>query len=131
MKKGNEGRRQWLKALIANELAVEVLKAGIDKSRPNGFGQDSFPSGHTARAFMGAAFIHQRYDWKYAIPGYLGAAWVGYLRVDENKHVTEDVLAGALVGIGASFLFTTPYNNFEITPVATANYYGIAIRGRW
>jgi membrane-associated phospholipid phosphatase len=80
---------------------------------------------------MGAAFIHERYGWKYAAPAYLAAAWVGYSRVDEDKHHVEDVIAGAALGIAASFFFTTPYDNVKIIPVAGGDYLGVNISLAW
>ena len=80
---------------------------------------------------MGAAFIHERYGWKHSIPAYVGAAWVGYSRVDEDKHYTEDVLASAAIGIIASRIFTTPYERLEITAVAGSGYYGINVAYSW
>ena len=61
---------------------------------------------------MGAAFIHKRYGWKYSIPVYVGATFVGYSRVQADKHFVEDVIAGATVGIFSSFYFTKSYKGF-------------------
>ncbi len=51
------------------------------KERPNGACCESFPSGHTSTAFMGMAFIHERYAWKYAVHAYISTAYVGHTRV--------------------------------------------------
>jgi len=70
----------------------------VDKKRPTGSNQ-SFPSGHTSAVFQGAAFIHKRYGLKQAAAAYIGATFVGYSRVESDKHFTEDVIAGAALGI--------------------------------
>lgn len=87
---------------------TSVLKQGIDAKRPNG-GDHSFPSGHTAFAFQGAAFILRRYGWKLGILALLLACFVGYSRIESDKHWTRDVLAGAAIGIACSYAFTGPF----------------------
>ena len=126
-----EGRSEFHKSLLTAVGTTYLLKAAVDKERPNHSNDDSFPSGHTAGAFMGAAFIHKRYGWKYAIPGYLAAAYVGHRRVEEDEHHTEDVIAGAAIGILSSFYFTTSYKGVEIQPYAEGNSYGVLFGTRW
>jgi len=128
---GNDGSWQLAKAWATNELLVIGLKSSVSKTRPNGLSDNSFPSGHTARAFMGAAFIHERYGWKYALPVYLGSAWIGYSRVDEDKHHYEDVLASAVIGVLTGFYFTTPMERVKITPMAGQDYFGVRFAVSW
>lgn len=70
--------------------------------RPDSSNFKSFPSGHTAQAFIAAEFMRQEYKdrspW-YGIAAYAVAAGTGYLRMYNNKHWFNDVLAGAGVGI--------------------------------
>ncbi len=42
-------------------LTVESLKSITRVERPDGSSRNSFPSGHTATAFMGAEFLWQEY----------------------------------------------------------------------
>jgi len=128
---GDEGTIQFAKSLVASQIITRGLKLAINKTRPNGECCNSFPSGHTSVAFMGATFIQKRYGWKYAVPAYLGAAFVGYSRVQSDKHFTEDVLAAAAIGILSSYYFTKPYKGFQITPLASNGVYGIGIRTSW
>lgn len=125
-----EGRPQFYKSFFTNLAVTHGLKNLIDKKRPTGSDQ-SFPSGHTSAAFQGAAFIHKRYGVKYAIPAYIGASFVGYSRVESDKHYTEDVIAGATIGIISSFCFTKPYKGFVVTPTANNGSYGIKISMKW
>jgi len=82
--------------------SVKVLKNNITVKRPDNVSKNSFPSGHTATAFMGAEFLYQEYKdvsiW-YGISGYLVAASTGFLRIHNNKHWFSDVVAGAGIGI--------------------------------
>lgn len=126
----SEGRTQFYKSFFTNLGVTYGLKYTIDNKLPDGGGK-SFPSGHTSAAFQGAAFIHKMYGWEYSIPYYLGAAFVGYSRVESDNHYIEDVLAGAVIGMISSFYFTQPYKGFVVTPVANKDYYGIAIRKSW
>ncbi len=82
--------------------SVTVLKRTTHRQRPNQTGFTSFPSGHTATAFMGAEFLYQEYKdvspW-YGVSGYFIAAGTGYLRMYNNKHWFSDVIAAAGIGI--------------------------------
>lgn len=93
-------------AFIRMEAATYGLKYSIDAERPNG-GSESFPSGHTASAFMGAEFIRKQYGWGWGLPAYATAGWVGYSRVESNNHYWRDVIAGALIGIASNHDFGT------------------------
>ena len=72
---------------------VYVLKPIVDRQRPDG-GSQSFPSGHSASAFAGAAFLQRRYGWSYGAPAYAVATFVAYSRVESKRHWTSDVIAG-------------------------------------
>jgi membrane-associated phospholipid phosphatase len=100
---------QFIKAYGTSLVLEQALKHIVLKPRPDGSDNYSFPSGHTTSAFTGAAFIQRRYGWKYGIPSYLLASYVGYTRIQAKKHDGWDVLAGATIGIGSSYLFTKPY----------------------
>ncbi len=91
--------------LIANtlsSLSVDALKDKTHRLRPSGLDNRSFPSGHTANAFLAAEFLRQEYQdespW-IAYGGYAVAAATGTLRLMNNDHWFSDVVAGAGVGI--------------------------------
>ncbi|WP_299492644.1 phosphatase PAP2 family protein [uncultured Shewanella sp.] len=123
----HQGSLQLIKSVGVSRLSVEALKFSVDKMRPDGSSDDSFPSGHTADTFATATFIQQRYGWKWAIPAYAAASFVGYSRINSDQHYVEDVLAGAAIGILSAWYFTEPYQGIKITPIATGKYYGVNI----
>ncbi len=115
--KDKEGFWQFTKSFAANILVTGGLKYAINKRRPFHGGGQAFPSGHTSITFQAASFVHRRYGFKYSIPAYALAGWTGYSRINATRHDGWDVLAGIVVGVGSSFLFTTPYQqeNMQLT----------------
>lgn len=81
---------------------VNIIKITGNEIRPDGTSKNSFPSGHTATAFMGAEFLFQEYRdvsiW-YGISGYAIAAGTGFLRMYNDRHWLSDVVSGAGIGI--------------------------------
>ncbi len=128
-----DGRNQFYRSFLTNLGITYSLKYAVNKQRPENNGDYSFPSGHTSAAFQGATFIHMRYGWKYALPAYAAAAFVGWSRVEgeSDRHDTTDVLAGAAVGIFSSYYFTTPYRGVTITPYAEKNILGVNLSMDW
>ena len=107
---GVEGRSSWPR-LFASSLASYGIMAGFvngikytaSELRPDGSTHNSWPSGHTATAFVGATILHKEYGltrspW-YSIAGYTVATATGVMRVLNNRHWISDVLSGAGIGI--------------------------------
>jgi membrane-associated phospholipid phosphatase len=109
-----KGLGQLTKAFGTAMAVVYVLKVATDRTRPDG-GHRSFPSGHAASAFTGAAFLQTRYGWKFGAPAYLLAGYVGYSRVESKHHHASDVVAGAAIGIAANLVFTRPREHVSVT----------------
>jgi len=83
-------------------VSVYGLKTTTHRLRPNKGDYLSFPSGHTANAFMGAEFLAQEYGEKspwYGIAGYSLAITTGVMRMYHRDHWFSDVVAGAGFGI--------------------------------
>lgn len=106
---GSKPVKQFIFAYGSGFILQQSLKHLVHKPRPDGSNNYSFPSGHTTCAFTGAAFIQRRYGWKYGVPSYILASFVGYSRIQAQKHDGWDVLAGATIGIGTNYIFTKPY----------------------
>ncbi len=97
----------YLLSNVIMNATVFTLKNVTHELRPDSSDYYSFPSGHTAEAFLSAEFLYQEYKevspW-YGIAGYGVAATVGYLRMYNNKHWFHDVVAGAGFGIASTKL---------------------------
>lgn len=113
--KGDYRGTKQLAFSYATAMAITYsLKYVVAKRRPEGRNQyDAFPSGHTTSAFSGASFIQRRYGWKYGWAAYVLASVVAVSRVEgpDGFHDYWDVLAGAVVGISSTYLFTTKYDD--------------------
>lgn len=106
----NNFRDQAMLYLLSNAIMgaiVNPVKRITRLQRPDGYGQNAFPSGHTATAFVRAEFLYQEYKgispW-YGVAGYAMATTVGYVRIYNNKHWMRDVIAGAGIGIASTKL---------------------------
>lgn len=81
---------------------TNITKHVTQRMRPNGLNDHSFPSGHSAMAFMAAEFMHQEYKdqsaW-YSVMGYSVALATATLRLYNSAHWLSDVVAGAGYGI--------------------------------
>lgn len=107
---GVEGRSNLGRFAVSSALAygimagiVNPIKYGAKEMRPDGSTRNSFPSGHTATAFVSATILHKEYGltrspW-YSIAGYGVATATGVMRVLNNRHWVSDVLSGAGIGI--------------------------------
>lgn len=106
---GVKSRSSWGRMLVSDAFsaiimtgAVNLLKSQANITRPDGSNKHSFPSGHTATAFMTATMMHKEYGevspW-YSIGAYTVATATGLSRMINNKHWLSDVLVGAGFGI--------------------------------
>lgn len=110
---GYDGRTGWGPMIVADAFSIAAMtivtrgiKYSVERTRPDG-GDHSFPSGHTATAFMSATLLHKEYGWRspwWSIGGYTVAAFTGVSRILNNRHWMSDVAAGAAIGIGSVHL---------------------------
>ena len=84
---------------LITELIVQPVKRLVHSERPDGSDCRSFPSGHTARAFMGAELLRIAYGGWVPYAGYAVAAATGVMRMAAGRHWFTDVVAGAGIGI--------------------------------
>lgn len=106
---GMESRSSWERMLVSDAFSallmggvVNTLKQTTHVMRPDGSNNHSFPSGHTATAFMTATMLTKEYGHKspwIGIGAYTVASATGLMRIANNKHWLSDVLTGAGIGI--------------------------------
>ena len=107
---GVEGRSDWPRLLASAALSYGIMAGFVNgikytakEMRPDGSTANSWPSGHTATAFVGATLLHKEYGltrspW-YSVAGYGLATATGVMRVLNNRHWVSDVMSGAGIGI--------------------------------
>lgn len=122
------GLLQFAEGFVANMATTFALKKAIDAERPDASNLDSFPSGHTSISFQAASFIHHRYGFGFAFPTYFGASFVAFSRVYADRHHVRDVVAGAAIGTVSSWVLTREWDGLEVTPVASGDRFGFAVR---
>ena len=125
-------------------ISVNTLKTITKIERPDGSSRNSFPSGHTATAFMGAELLRREYQdaspW-IGVAGYAVAAGTGFFRMYNNRHWLTDVVAGAGIGIlsvkAAYWLYPTIsktffrkryLKNMYLSPFVSSQEKGLAFR---
>jgi len=136
--------------LVSLSLAAAtngIIKASTDVLRPDGSDYNSFPSNHTAIAFVSATFLHMEYKdqsiW-YGIAGYSIATATGMLRMLNNEHWMSDILVGAGIGILTTKVTYLLYplvkdslssrrkqkgaSNLSFVPYVSPNHYGIYLQ---
>lgn len=120
-KHDTQGFKQYLLDLGVSTGTTLGLKYIVTEKRPNG-GSRSFPSEHAAIAFSSAGYVWRRYGYQYGIPATLCAGFVGYSRVEANKHYWHDVVGGAAIGLLSSYLFVKPLQISYSTHSIEINY---------
>ena len=94
---GYEGRSDWPRLLASAGMSYVLMAALVNgikytakEMRPDGSTANSWPSGHTATAFVGASLLHKEYGltrspW-WSVAGYGVATATGVMRVLNNRH---------------------------------------------
>lgn len=111
---GVKGRSTWGCMLTADAFsvalmtgAVNLLKHTMDTRRPDGSAYNSFPSGHTATAFMTATMLNKEFGnlspWV-TMGSYTMAVATGIGRQLNMRHWGSDIIVGAGIGILATEL---------------------------
>lgn len=106
---GVKSRSSWGRMLASDAFSavlmagvVNTLKRTTNVTRPDGTDRHSFPSGHTATAFMTATMLAKEYGGRspwISIGAYSMASATGLMRMANNKHWLSDVMTGAGIGI--------------------------------
>jgi membrane-associated phospholipid phosphatase len=104
-----------LQSVLLTALVTDLTKELVGRDRPDGSNTESFLSGHTSGAFVGAGLIcanHQNLQLYGDGPAgsiacgvaLTAATAVGALRIAADRHHLSDVLAGATLGLAAGYL---------------------------
>jgi hypothetical protein len=109
---GIESRSSWGRMFVSDAFSAVIMGATVNAlkntahvMRPDGSNRNSFPSGHTATAFMTATMLSKEYGYLspwVSIGAYSIATATGLTRVANNKHWLSDVMVGAGIGILSS-----------------------------
>ncbi len=112
--------RQKFYTIASSELFAGIITTSLKfafkrdrpfKTYPNDIfkhstaGSLSFPSGHTSAAFSLATSVSLTFPkWYVIAPSMIWAGTVGYSRMYLGVHYPSDVLVGAIIGAGTSYL---------------------------
>jgi hypothetical protein len=106
---GVPSESSWSRMLVADAFSAAIMSSTVwtlknitHVERPDGSNRQSFPSGHTATAFMTATMLNKEYGhlspW-IGVGAYTVATGTGLMRMANNKHWLSDVMVGAGIGI--------------------------------
>lgn len=106
------GKLKWWERILLFAFSLLIFQ-GISESlksitgvlRPDGSKFNSFPSGHTGTAFVGATLLalrFRKYKWLVFLV-FCCAASVGMLRMMNNRHWLNDVAFGAGLGMMVAY----------------------------
>ena len=146
---GVQGRSSWGEMLTASAAAyaimgvsVNALKYTTSVERPDGVDTHSFPSGHSATAFMMAGLLTREYGqlspWV-GVGAYSLASVTGAMRIANNKHWLSDVLTGAGLGILSAeagylisdLLFKKGFSEECLSDDETSSFFGLYTGTGW
>jgi membrane-associated phospholipid phosphatase len=111
----NRAMINWGASMLIMGVMVNSVKYFSRVMRPDSTSANSFPSGHTATAFMNAAFLDKEFGCRnaaYGIAGYMIGAVTGIERSLNNRHWISDILVGAGIGILSTKLAYLIVNRF-------------------
>jgi membrane-associated phospholipid phosphatase len=137
-----------LEALILADGATLIIKEATGRGRPmvtnhkgdfSPFGfrtdYDGLPSMHTASSFAVASVFARTSDsLPVAVASYCAAAFVGFSRMNQDKHWASDVLLGAAIGELAGRVVTSRHarkSSYAFVPTVTVAGGGLALTGRF
>jgi len=132
---GSLGKNRALRTLDSlgtSVLITEGLSHIIHEERPNGSGNDSFPSGHATGVFA-VATTESQFHPRQSVLWYTGAALIADSRVTLRKHYTRDVVVGALIGAGVARWELSRPHGLILAPLidSSTGAFGLMAGGRF
>lgn len=129
-----EGASEYAQAFVAGAGATEVLQRSTHVERPDHSNDHGFPSGHAARAFSSAFYVHRRYGMEYAWPLYGAALLVGHSRVAAHRHRWSAVAGSAVVTGAATWMLVEPRGangGVALLPLVGPRSLGLELSAAW
>jgi membrane-associated phospholipid phosphatase len=114
--------------------SVLILKQIVHEQRPDHSDFQSFPSDTAAVAYSAADYLWDRYGWRYGVPAYAAAMFVGYSRVHAKKHHWYDVAASSALAFGFNYAFVTRYHDrdhYSVYASADPDSVGVHFAMNW
>ena len=121
--------RDLARAQLLTGGFTHLVKLTVRRARPNGYNQNSFPSGHTSATFASATVLNRRYGWKVGVPAFGVASYVAASRVADGKHFLSDVFFGVAIGLvgGRTVTFDRGETRVQVSPMPVAGGAGIQV----
>jgi len=128
-----EGLKQFAQSWALTVGTTEVLKHTTHVERPDGSDDSSFPSGHASNAFAAATYMHRRHGFAQAWPWYVAATYVGWTRVQADRHRWIDIAgSAALAGVSSWWLVTPEKDNpVIVAPLLLPGLVALEVHLRW
>lgn len=97
--KGYQRAIGMFKASTYATAVTTALKYTVREPRPiDWHWRTSFPSGHSTTAFAFSGYVMAEHEYWLGIPALILSTFIGYSRINDNKHWLHDVTAGATIG---------------------------------
>lgn len=114
-------------------VATEALKRSTHVQRPDGSDDLSFPSRHASDAFAAAAYMHRRHGFDQAWPWYAAATYVGWTRVQANRHRWVDIAGSAALAGAASWWLVSPAGDrgVSVMPLVAPGRVDVVLHASW
>jgi membrane-associated phospholipid phosphatase len=115
-----------MRGLIVSQAFTQGLKYAVRRDRPTGE-CCSFPSGHASAAFTTASILERHLGYRGAWPTLVGATYVAFSRIADNRHFLSDVMFGSALGIATGWTVVGRHGreNYAFVPVPVRG--GIAL----
>jgi membrane-associated phospholipid phosphatase len=129
-----EGIAELTESTALTVGAALILKQIVREQRPDHSDFQSFPSETAALAYSPAYYLWDRYGWRYGVPAYAAALFVGYARVKSKQHHWYDVAASSALALGVNYALVTRYhasNRYSVYASADGDTVGIHFAMNW